>query len=144
MQLNYFGPVRLILSLLPMMRQTGADGRKGGHIINVSSIAALAGGGDSYSAAKAAILGWTLDLATRLGPDGIRVNAVVPGYVTGTEFFGERMTPERHQRLVDRTLLGRPGTPEDIAGSVFFLASPDAAYVTGQFLQVNGGALFGR
>jgi NAD(P)-dependent dehydrogenase (short-subunit alcohol dehydrogenase family) len=54
------------------------------------------------------------------------------------------MTPERHQRLVDRTLLARPGTPEDVAGSVFFLASPDAAYVTGQLLQVNGGALLGR
>ena len=135
---NVLTAVLLVAALSPRLRRPGAT------IINVSSIAALAGGGDSYSAAKAAVLGWTLDLATRQGPDGIRVNAVVPGYVTGTEFFGERMTPERHQRLVDRTLLGRPGTPEDIAGSVFFLASPDAAYVTGQLLQVNGGALLGR
>ena len=135
---NVLTAVLLVAALGPRLRRPGAA------IINVSSIAALAGGGDSYSAAKAAILGWTLDLATRQGRDGIRVNAVVPGYVTGTEFFGERMTPERHQRLVDRTLLGRPGTPEDIAGSVFFLASPDADYVTGQLLQVNGGALLGR
>ena len=59
----------------------------------LSSIAAFAGGGDAYSAAKAAIIGWTLDLAVRLGPDGVRINAVVPGYVTDTEFFGDRMTP---------------------------------------------------
>jgi 3-oxoacyl-[acyl-carrier protein] reductase len=135
---NVLTAVLLLAALNPGLRRPGAT------IVNVSSIAALAGGGDSYSAAKAAVLGWTLDLAIRQGRDGIRVNAVVPGYVTGTEFFGDRMTPQRHQRLVDRTLLGRPGTPEDIAGSVFFLASPDAAYVTGLLLQVNGGALLGR
>ena len=89
----------------------------------------------------AALLGWTFDLAVRLGAEGIRVNSVVPGYVAATEFFGDRMTDERHQRLVGRTPLGRAGTPDDIAGCVFFLASDDAAYVTGQLLHVNGGAL---
>ena len=117
--------------------------RPGAGIVNVSSIAAVNGGGDSYSGAKAAILGWTIDLALRLGPD-VRVNAVVPGYIEGTEFFGDRMTEERHRRLVARTALGRPGLPDDVAGCVFFLASDDAAYVTGQFLHVNGGVLFGR
>ena len=110
----------------------------------LSSIAAFAGGGDAYSAAKAAIIGWTLDLAVRLGPDGVRINAVVPGYVTDTEFFGDRMTAQRHQRLVARTLLGRAGTPQDVAGTVAFLASDDAASITGQLLHVNGGALLGR
>ena len=118
--------------------------RPGAAIVNVSSIAAVNGGGDSYSGAKAAILGWTVDLALRLGGDGVRVNAVVPGYVDGTEFFGDRMTEERHDRLVARTVLGRAGLPDDVASSVFFLASDDAAYVTGQFLHVNGGALLGR
>jgi 3-oxoacyl-[acyl-carrier protein] reductase len=118
--------------------------RPGACIVNLSSIAALAGGGDSYSAAKAALLGWTFDLAARLGPDGVRANAVVPGYITGTEFFGDRMTAERHERLVARTLLGRAGTPEDIAGCVFFLASDDARHITGQLVHVNGGALLGR
>jgi 3-oxoacyl-[acyl-carrier protein] reductase len=117
--------------------------RPGASIVNVSSIAAVNGGGDSYSGAKAAILGWTIDLALRLGPD-VRVNAVVPGYIEGTEFFGDRMTKERHQRLVARTVLGRAGLPDDVAGGVFFLASDDAAYMTGQFLHVNGGALLGR
>ncbi len=118
--------------------------RPGASVINISSIAALMGGGDSYSAAKAALLGWTFDRAVRLGPEGIRVNAVVPGYVSDTEFFGDRMTEERHQRLVSRTLLGRAGTPDDIAGCVFFLASEDACHITGQLVQVNGGALLGR
>lgn len=118
--------------------------RPGACIVNVSSIAAVNGGGDSYSGAKAAILGWTIDLASRLGPDSVRANAVVPGYVEGTEFFGDRMTDERHQRLVARTVFGRAGLPDDVAGCIYFLASDDSAYVTGQFLHVNGGALPGR
>jgi 3-oxoacyl-[acyl-carrier protein] reductase len=118
--------------------------RPGGSVINVSSIAALAGGGDSYSGAKAAIIGWTLDLARRFGPEGIRVNAVVPGYIADTEFFGERMSEERHELLVARTLLGRAGEPADVAGAIFFLASDDAAYITGDLLHINGGALLGR
>jgi 3-oxoacyl-[acyl-carrier protein] reductase len=135
---NVMTAVLLTTALEERLRRPGAS------IVNVSSIAALRGGGDSYSGAKAAIVGWTLDLATRLGPEGIRVNAVVPGYVTDTEFFGERMTQERHDRLVGATLLGRAGTPEDVAGAVFFLASDDAGYITGQLLQINGGALLGR
>lgn len=118
--------------------------RPGASVVNVSSIAALAGGGDSYSGAKAAVLGWTLDLAVRWGERGIRVNAVVPGYIEDTEFFGDRMTDDRRRRLIDRTLLGRAGTPDDVAGCIHFLASDDASYVTGQLLHVNGGALLGR
>jgi 3-oxoacyl-[acyl-carrier protein] reductase len=135
---NVLTAVLLTNALEPRLRRPGAS------IINVSSIAALAGGGDSYSAAKAAVIGWTLDLATRLGSEGIRANAVVPGYIADTEFFGDRMTEERHERLVARTLLDRAGRPEDVAGGVFFLASDDAAYITGQLLQMNGGALLGR
>ncbi|MBO0813797.1 MAG: SDR family oxidoreductase [Actinobacteria bacterium] len=118
--------------------------RPGGRVVNISSIAALRGGGGSYSAAKAALLGWTFDLAAELGPAGITVNVVVPGYVTGTEFFGDSMTGQRHDRLVAQTLTGRAGTPEDIAAAVGYLASGDASFVTGQVVQVNGGALLGR
>ena len=117
--------------------------RPGGRIINMSSIAALRGGG-SYGAAKAAIIGWTYDLAKSLGKDGITANAVAPGYVTGTEFFGDTMTQERHQRLVSETMDRRPGTPEDIAAAVLFLASEQASHITGQIIQVNGGAILGR
>jgi 3-oxoacyl-[acyl-carrier protein] reductase len=135
---NVLTAVLITEALEPALRRPGAC------IVNISSIAALAGGGDSYSGAKAAVLGWTLDLAVRLGPAGVRANAVVPGYLEGTEFFGDRMSSERRQRLIDRTLLGRAGTPDDVAACVFFLASDDASYVTGQLLHVNGGALLGR
>jgi 3-oxoacyl-[acyl-carrier protein] reductase len=135
---NVLSAVLLTTALLPRLR------RRGSNIVNISSIAAVVGGGDSYSAAKAAILGWTLDLATRLGKDGVRVNAVIPGYISGTEFFADRMTAERHERLVERTLLGRAGVPDDVAAAVEFLASHASSYITGQFLHVNGGALLGR
>jgi 3-oxoacyl-[acyl-carrier protein] reductase len=135
---NVVTAVMLTEALLPNLR------RPGGRIVNMSSIAALRGGGGSYTAAKAAVIGWTYDLARALGKEGITANAVAPGYVTGTEFFGNSMTPERHQRLVSETLDGKPGTPDDVAAAVLFLASEQGSHITGQIIQVNGGAVFGR
>ncbi len=135
---NVLTAVMLTTALLPKLR------RPGGRVINMSSIAALRGGGGSYTAAKAAVIGWTYDLARSLGKEGITVNAVAPGYIAGTEFFGTSMTPERHQRLVSETLDGRPGTPDDVAAAVYFLASEQASHLTGQIVQVNGGAVLGR
>src|SRR5262249_28168084 len=89
--------------------------RPGGRRVNVSSSAALRAGGDSYGAAKAAVIAWSYSLAAELGPVGITVNVVAPGFVADTEFFGETMTEERRRRLVDATLLGRPGAPDDVA-----------------------------
>jgi 3-oxoacyl-[acyl-carrier protein] reductase len=124
-------------ALLPRLR------RPGGRVVNVSSIAALRGGG-TYGAAKATLIGWSYALAAELGPDGVTVNVVAPGFVEGTEFFAGSMTAERRERLIGQTLVGRAGRPEDVAEAIAYLASPEAAHVTGQILQVNGGALLGR
>ena len=118
--------------------------RPGGRVVNVSSIAALRGGGQTYGAAKAAIIGWSYALAGSLGEDGITVNVVAPGFVDDTEFFAGSMTDERRSRLVAAAPLGRAGMPADVAAAIVFFASAGAGFVTGQVLQINGGALFGR
>ena len=135
---NVLTAVLLTTALLPRLR------RPGGRIILTSSIAAQRGGGGPYSAAKAALHGYALDLATELGEDGITANVIAPGYVTDSEFFADRMTPEGHRARVDATLLKRPGVPDDIAEAVRWLAGPGGRYVTGQIINVNGGSVLGR
>ncbi|HEX5115748.1 MAG TPA: SDR family oxidoreductase [Pseudonocardiaceae bacterium] len=111
----------------------------GGTVVQLGSIAADQGAG-AYGAAKAAVASWNVDLAGELGPRDITCNVVSPGYVGDTEFFRDRLTDQRRERLISRTATGRPGTPGDIAGVVHYLASPDARHVTGQVINVNGGA----
>jgi 3-oxoacyl-[acyl-carrier protein] reductase len=112
----------------------------GGAVVQLGSIAADNGAG-SYGAAKAALASWNITLAGELGPRDITCNVVSPGYVGDTEFFRGRLTDQRRDLLISRTATGRPGTPEDVAGVVHYLASPDARHVTGQVINVNGGAL---
>jgi NAD(P)-dependent dehydrogenase (short-subunit alcohol dehydrogenase family) len=114
-----------------------------GRVITVTSVAALRGGG-SYGASKAALHAWNHSLAAQLGPRGVTCNIVAPGTVAGTEFFGSRLNEAELTRRAGRTLIGRVGRPEDVAGSVIFLASPDAGFVTGEILHCNGGELLGR
>lgn len=134
---NVLTAALLTTALLPKLT------RPGGRVILMSSVAAVRGGG-VYGAAKAALHGWAYSLATRLGPEGITVNVVAPGYVAETEFFGDRMSPEFHESRVRQTLVGRGGVPDDIAATVDYLASPAAGYVTGQIIHVNGGSVLGR
>jgi 3-oxoacyl-[acyl-carrier protein] reductase len=112
-------------------------------IINFSSIAARNGAG-SYGAAKAAVEAWTASLAADLGPRGITANVVSPGLILETEFFGDHLTSDGIAARVSATRNKRAGTPEDIAATVMFLASPAAGHLTGQTIHVNGGAYLGR
>src|SRR3954454_19384248 len=135
---NVLTAVLMTTAMLPHLR------RPGGRIILTSSIAAQRGGGGPYSAAKSALHGYALDLATSLGEEGITANVISPGYVTDSEFFAGRMTPEGHRTRVDATLVKRAGEPADIAEAVRWLAGPGGGYVTGQIINVNGGSVLGR
>lgn len=113
----------------------------GGSVVLYSSIAAYRGssGTGAYGAAKAALHSYVHTLASRLGSRQIRVNAIAPGYISETEFFGGAIDPDRETKLIDQTLIGRAGVPTDVSGLAFYLCSSDASYLTSQIIQVNGG-----
>jgi 3-oxoacyl-[acyl-carrier protein] reductase len=134
---NVLTAVLLTETLLPHVR------RPGGRIVQLSSIASLRGPG-SYGGSKGWINTYTYDLAQRVGSEGITVNAVAPGFVGDTEFFGDRATPEFVASRVAQSLTGQPGHPSEIAAAIRYVASPEAAYMTGQLLHINGGAALGR
>jgi len=135
---NVITAVLLTDALRPLLR------RPGGRIILTSSIAAQKGGGGPYSAAKAALHGFVLDLATSLGAEGITANVISPGYVADSGFFAGRMTAAGHASRVAATLVKRAGEPSDIAEAVRWLVGPGGGYVTGQIINVNGGSVLGR
>jgi 3-oxoacyl-[acyl-carrier protein] reductase len=83
-------------------------------------------------------------LAQNLGEDGVTANLVNPGFIPETEFFGERMNPDFYNTRVQRSLVKRAGTLNDVADTVGFLASAQASYITGQIIGVSGGTVLGR
>ena len=112
---------------------------KRGAIINVSSIMGVRGdeGQAVYAASKAAVIGLTLAAAKELAPQGIRVNAVAPGYIATDMIAG--LAPEVHAQRLGQIGLGRVGTAAEVADVIAFLASDLAAYVTGQVIGIDGG-----
>lgn len=139
LDVNLRGTLYMSQALIPHMQ-----GRKSGSIVNISSVSAQRGGGifggPHYSAAKAGILGLTKAMARELAPDGIRSNAVCPGFIA-TDITGGMLTPEMLSGIVEGIPMGRAGEASDVAGCVLFLASDLAAYVTGSEVDVNGGSL---
>jgi len=113
--------------------------RRAGTIVAVSSIVALSGnaGQANYAAAKAGLIGLVRTLARETGPRGIRVNAVVPGYIE-TDMTA-RLEQRQQEAILGMTPLGRLGRPDDVAGVVAFMCSPAAAYITGALIPVDGG-----
>ena len=119
---------------------------RAGVILNISSVNALAYfGNEAYSAAKAGILSLTRSLAVRYGPFGVRVNAIAPGTLKTPAWEQRRQKdPDIFERVAGWYPLGRIGDPEDVAGAALFLASDEAAWISGAVLPVDGGLTAGN
>ena len=117
----------------PMMKS------RWGRIINISSIVGATGnpGQVNYAASKAGMIGLTKSLAAEVASRGITANAVAPGFIATP--MTDKLTDEQKERINTQIPAGRMGTPEEIAAAVLYLASNEAAYVTGATLHVNGG-----
>jgi 3-oxoacyl-[acyl-carrier protein] reductase len=136
LRVNITGPFLCARAMLPLMRRN-----KFGRIINMASGAVTLGRPNylHYIASKAALEGMTHSMARELGADGITVNAVLPG-ATYTEIARKTVTPEQKERIVAMQCVPRPQIPDDLVGVVLFLASDASAFMTGQSLNVDGGA----
>ena len=115
-------------------------GAGGGAIVNVGSIGATGmGASPAYAASKAGLIGLTKQMATELGPHGIRVNLVAPG-VTQTDWVERNLGEQRLRSAAQGAPLRRVGSPEEIAGVIAFLCGPDSIHITGQVISASGGA----
>jgi 3-oxoacyl-[acyl-carrier protein] reductase len=136
LRVNVTGAFLCARAVVPLMRKN-----KWGRIINMASGAVTLGRPNylHYIASKSALAGMSHSMARELGPDGITVNAILPG-ATFTEIPRKTVTPEQKERIVAMQCVPRPQVPEDLVGVVLFLASDASAFITGQEITVDGGA----
>ena len=136
---NLTGVFNCVQAAVPAMR-----GRAGASIINIASVAAEKGGGAVgnvwYGATKAGVVAITKGLGRDLGPEGIRVNAIAPGFIE-TDLVRGQLTPQMRERILARFPLGRFAATADVAGVAVFLASDAASFITGETIAVDGGFL---
>ncbi|MEO8702636.1 MAG: 3-oxoacyl-ACP reductase FabG [Kofleriaceae bacterium] len=116
--------------------------KEAGRIINITSVIGEMGNGGqaAYAASKAGLIGLTMSTARELASRGVTCNAVSPGFID-TDMTSEHLPEAQRAKLVEQIPLGRIGRAEDVAAAVAFLAGPEAAYITGQVIRVNGGML---
>jgi 3-oxoacyl-[acyl-carrier protein] reductase len=135
LRVNLTGPFLCARAVLPAMRQ-----RKWGRIINIASGAVRLGRPNylHYIATKAALSGMSLSMARELGPDGITVNAILPG-ATFTEIERKTVTPKQKEKIIAMQCIPRAETPDDLVGAALFLASDASGFVTGQSINLDGG-----
>ena len=135
LRVNLTGPFLCARAVLPAMRHA-----KWGRIINIASGAVRLGRPNylHYIASKGALAGMSLAMARELGPDGITVNAILPG-ATFTEIERKTVTPGQRERIVAMQCIPRLEVPEDLIGAVLFLASDAAGFITGQNINLDGG-----
>jgi NAD(P)-dependent dehydrogenase (short-subunit alcohol dehydrogenase family) len=138
--INLNGTMRLCAACRPLLAASGA-----GSVVNLASMLSFFGGGlvPAYSASKGGIAQLTKSLAIAWAGEGIRVNAIAPGWIETPLTRALVEDPDRSGPIVARTPLGRWGKPADLTGPVMFLCSPAAAFVTGVILPVDGGYLIG-
>ena len=124
----------------PMMKNKGADGAPcGGSIVNITSVVGITGnaGQANYTASKGGVIALTKTVAKELGSRGITCNAVAPGFIQTP--MTDKLTEDQRNAMLAQIAMKRYGQPEEIAGVVSFLCSPDSSYVTGQVIEISGG-----
>ncbi len=141
MSLNLGSTRRVTRAAVPHLVSAAQTGG-GASIVNLSSLAGRKGGHTgslAYATSKGAVLTFTRALATELGPQGIRVNALAPGLILGTSFHNTHTTPEAARATVAGIPLARGGSADDVARAAVFLASEFDGFITGATLDINGG-----
>lgn len=136
---NVLTAVLTVEALMPALKVSA------GRVVLLSSVAAFRGSGSGpYGAMKSALHAWMFDLAQQLGVTGGTANVIAPGFVPDTEFWTGRLTDDIRATKSAQTLVGREGTPAEIASLISWLLGPEGGWVTGQVLSPNGGAVLGR